>query len=141
MQETQETRVQSFGQEYSLERTWQPNPALLAGESPWTEEPGGLQQSMGSQRVRHDCRDLARMHNNNSNEKQVKETVPTWSQNWLFLATILVHRPGIKPMSPALQSRFLTTGLPGKFQQSLFKDKERGDSQVSLCTIFWLMVE
>ena len=28
-------------------------------------------------------------------------------------------------MSPALQSRFLTTGLPGKFQQSLFKDKMR----------------
>ena len=27
-------------------------PGYLAGESPWTEEPGGL-QSMGSQRVRH----------------------------------------------------------------------------------------
>ena len=26
---------------------------------PWTEEPGGL-QSMGSQRVGHDCNDLAR---------------------------------------------------------------------------------
>ena len=26
---------------------------FLPGESPWTEEPGGL-QSMGSQRVRHD---------------------------------------------------------------------------------------
>jgi len=33
-------------------RTWQPTP-LFPGESPWTEEPGGL-QSMGSQRVRHD---------------------------------------------------------------------------------------
>ena len=31
----------------------QPTPVLLPGESPWTEEPGGL-QSMGSQRVRHD---------------------------------------------------------------------------------------
>ena len=28
------------------------NPVFLPGESPWTEEPGGL-QSMGSQRVRH----------------------------------------------------------------------------------------
>ena len=28
---------------------------------PWTEEAGGL-QSIGSQRVRHDCSDLARMH-------------------------------------------------------------------------------
>ena len=33
-------------------RAWQPTPVFLLGESPWTEEPGGL-QSMGSQRVRH----------------------------------------------------------------------------------------
>ena len=32
---------------------WQPTLLLLPGESPWTEEPGGL-QSMGSQRVGHD---------------------------------------------------------------------------------------
>ena len=31
---------------------WQPTPAFLPGESPWTEEPGGL-QSMGSQGVGH----------------------------------------------------------------------------------------
>ena len=30
----------------------QPTPVFLPGESPWTEEPGGL-QSMESQRVRH----------------------------------------------------------------------------------------
>ena len=29
-------------------KAWQPTPVLLPGESPWTEEPGGL-QSMGSQ--------------------------------------------------------------------------------------------
>ena len=34
-------------------RTWQPTPVFLPGESPWTEEPGGL-QSTGLQRVRHD---------------------------------------------------------------------------------------
>ena len=33
-------------------RAWQPTPIFLPGESPWTEEPGGL-QSTGSQRVRH----------------------------------------------------------------------------------------
>ena len=37
-------------------RKWQPTPVCLSGESPWTEEPGGL-QSMGSQRVRHDWGD------------------------------------------------------------------------------------
>ena len=31
--------------------------SILAWRIPWTEEPGRL-QSMGSQRVRHDCRDL-----------------------------------------------------------------------------------
>ena len=34
-------------------RKWQPTPVFLPGESPWTEEPSGL-QSMGLQRVRHD---------------------------------------------------------------------------------------
>ena len=34
-------------------RARQPTPVSLPGESPWTEEPGGL-QSLGSQRVRHD---------------------------------------------------------------------------------------
>ena len=35
--------------------------SILAWRIPWTEEPGGL-QSMGSQRVRHDCSDLVHMH-------------------------------------------------------------------------------
>ena len=34
-------------------RRWRPTPVFLPGESPWTEEPGGL-QSMELQRVRHD---------------------------------------------------------------------------------------
>ena len=34
-------------------RAWQLTPVFLPEESPWTEEPGGL-QSIGSQRVRHD---------------------------------------------------------------------------------------
>ena len=33
-------------------RAWQPTPVFLPGESPWTEEPGGL-QCMGLQRVGH----------------------------------------------------------------------------------------
>ena len=34
-------------------RKWQPTPVFFPGESPWTEEPGGL-QSVGLQRVRYD---------------------------------------------------------------------------------------
>ena len=38
---------------YPWRTAWQPTPVFLPGESPWTEERGGL-QSMWSQRVRHD---------------------------------------------------------------------------------------
>ena len=38
---------------YIWRRTWQPTPVFLPRESPWTEEPDGL-QSRGSQRVGHD---------------------------------------------------------------------------------------
>ena len=39
MQETQETQVQSLGPEDPLEE----GKVILAWETPWTEEPGGLQ--------------------------------------------------------------------------------------------------
>jgi len=42
--------VGDLGSIPGLER---PPPLFLPGESPWTEEPGGL-QSMGLQRVGHD---------------------------------------------------------------------------------------
>ena len=35
--------------------------SILAWRIPWTEEPGGL-QSIGSQRVRHDCSNLPHTH-------------------------------------------------------------------------------
>ena len=47
-----DTRVRSLGWDDPWRRKWQPTPVFLSGESPWTEEPGGL-QSMGLQRVRH----------------------------------------------------------------------------------------
>ena len=52
MQETQETWVQSLGQEYPPEEGTAAPSSILACKIPWTEEPGGL-QSMGSQRVKH----------------------------------------------------------------------------------------
>ena len=48
-----ETRVQSLGQEYLLEKEMATHSSTLAWKIPWTEEPRGL-QSMGSQRVRQD---------------------------------------------------------------------------------------
>ena len=58
MRETQKTRVQSLGWEDPLEEDMATHSSVLAWRIPWTEEPGGL-ESMGSQRVGHDCSDLA----------------------------------------------------------------------------------
>ena len=46
----QETQVQSLGQEDPLVEEMATHSSVLAGEIPWTEEPGGL-QSMWAQRV------------------------------------------------------------------------------------------
>ena len=50
MQETQETWVQSVGQEEPLEEEMATHSSILAWRIPWTEEPGGL-QSMESQEL------------------------------------------------------------------------------------------
>ena len=50
----QEMWVRSLGQEDPLEKEMATHSSILAWRLPRTERPGGL-QSMGSQRVRHDC--------------------------------------------------------------------------------------
>ena len=52
MQETQETCVQSLGQEDPLEEGMATHSSILAWDIPGTEEPGGP-QSIGSHRARH----------------------------------------------------------------------------------------
>ena len=54
-------QVQSLGQEDPLEEGMATLSSIPAWRIPWTEEPGGL-QSTGSQRVRQDCKYLARTH-------------------------------------------------------------------------------
>ena len=49
---------QSLDQKDPLEMGMATHSSILARRIPWTEEPGGL-QFMGSQRVGHDCSDLA----------------------------------------------------------------------------------
>ena len=46
----QETRVQSLGQEDTLEKEMATHSSTFAWKIPWTEKPGRL-QSMGSQKV------------------------------------------------------------------------------------------
>ena len=49
----QETRIESLGWEYALEKEMATHSCILAWIIPWTEEPGAL-QSMGWQGVRLD---------------------------------------------------------------------------------------
>ena len=51
--------VRSLGQEDPLEEGVATHSSILAWRMPWTEEPGGL-QSIGLQKVGHNCSDLAR---------------------------------------------------------------------------------
>ena len=50
----QDTQVQSLSWEDPLEKGMATHFSILAWRIPWTEEPSG-QQSMRSQRVRHNC--------------------------------------------------------------------------------------
>ena len=52
MQEVQEPKVRSLGQEDPMEKEVATHSSILAWRIPWTEESGGL-QSMWSQRVEH----------------------------------------------------------------------------------------
>ena len=58
VQEPKEMQVRSLGWEDPLEGGMAAPSSILAWRISWTEEPGRL-QSIGSQRVRHDWRDLA----------------------------------------------------------------------------------
>ena len=53
---TQETQVQSQGQEDPLEEEMVPHSSILDWKIPWTEEPCGL-RSIVLQRVRDGCSD------------------------------------------------------------------------------------
>ena len=44
--------------------------------------------------------------------------------SWAMACRLLVPGPGIKPISPALEGRFLITGPPGKSHCAYFIDKE-----------------
>ena len=52
MQETYEAQVWPLGEEDTLKEEMENRSSILAWETPWTEEPGGL-QSMGLQKVQY----------------------------------------------------------------------------------------
>ena len=76
----QETRVQSLGQEDSLEKEIATHSSILASRIPWTEEPGGL-QSMRSQRVGHKRTTKLPPEEETPTEKIEKEELNTSEEN------------------------------------------------------------
>ena len=81
-------------------RAWQPTPVFLPGESPRTEEPGGL-QSMGSQRVGHDWV---------TKHSTEKSNVLLFQYNMLFSSTQQSNANMTEPVTAWFQSRFSATG-------------------------------
>ena len=71
-------QAQSLGQEDPLEESMATDSSILPGESPWTEEPGGL-QSMGLQRVRQDG-----MTEDSCTQKA------RWPSLWMMLSSLLM---------------------------------------------------
>ena len=61
MKESQEKQVQSLGQDDPLEEGMATHSSVLTWKIPWTEKPCG-QQSVGLQRVGHNCSHLAHIH-------------------------------------------------------------------------------
>ena len=77
-------------------RAWQPTPVFLPGESPWTEEPGGL-WSMGSQRAGHDwatkhstAQPVAPREASPPSHREVEVSPPPESRLSLWL--VLIHK-------------------------------------------------
>ena len=116
----QKTWVQSLGQEDPLEKGLATHSSILAWRIPWTEEPGGL-QSMGSQRVKHDCATNTYIHNLRSWQRT--NWVHRWTQEGLVMNCLgSKYWPRAKEQSPPSVS-----AVPTLMLNSIF----RGRNQLS----------
>ena len=82
VQETYRCGFDPWVRKIPWRRAWQPTPVVLPGESPWTEEPSGL-QSMGSQRVGDNWRDLAGRHRHPRSGNEILNAIIFFPQ-WFF---------------------------------------------------------
>ena len=110
-QETQEMWAQSVGQEEPLEEGTATHSSVLAWRLPRTEEPGGL-QSMGLQKVGHNCSDSACTHARTTSERRALHDVQ--QQTALIRAVFLTQKS-------ALCGSPETAGLSTK---QVFRDKQ-----------------
>ena len=76
-----ETWVQSQGWEVLLEEGMATHSSILSGESPWTEEHGGL-QSIGMQRVGHNWATNTSLRENKHTEVETKSKNKLGEVEW-----------------------------------------------------------
>ena len=125
MQETKRHGFDPWVRKIPWRRAWQTTPVFLPGESPRTEEPGGL-QPMGSQRVGHDwATDTALSYNPCSEslmpmwvckrdamqEGEGERGPRTGSQGWTSTSAQLASQPGSQmiPGSSCFRERQILT--------------------------------
>ena len=101
---------------------------IIARRVPWTEEPGGL-QSIGSQRVIHNCSDLAGTHDNfnanSNNNVQFRGLVSLFSK---------VAAPITFPPVVNVHSKISSTSSPTFITDCIFDyTHPRGYKVVSYC--------
>ena len=82
--------------------------SILAWEIPWTEEPGGL-QSMGMQRVGHNCSNLARTAHRY--EKRQGQNVDSWREKRHTIFTYIFSAPSMKSGNESKPITQLMNGL------------------------------
>ena len=91
-QETQETWAQSLGREDPLEEGTATHSSVRAWRIPRTEEPGGL-QSMGLQKVGHNCSDSACTHARTTSKRRALHEAQ--QQNALIRAVFLTQKSAL----------------------------------------------
>ena len=76
--------VRSLGREDPLEEGMATHSSILAWRIPWTEEPGRL-QSMGSQRIGHDLKQLSTHANYPGPPRWLsgKKPLPAMQETWV----------------------------------------------------------
>ena len=98
----QQPWVRSLGWEDPLEKEMATHSSILAWRIPWTEEPVEL-QSMGSQRVRHDC--ATSLHFTSSHSEKISDLTKILFKNRKTKA----HKgqviwPNLSPVETQVQS-------------------------------------
>ena len=104
-----ETWVQFLGQEDTLEKEMAIHSSTLAWKIPWTEEPDRL-QSMGSQRVGHDCATSLSLSFHFFFMVQPSHPYMTTGKNYSFDQTDFVGK--IMSLFLNMLSRFVIAFLP-----------------------------